>query len=230
MQSLWFDLNRISSCLFYSEHEELVTHRSLNRTISNCMQENVIRSLLILSFRPKRQNCFNLLQSIYFPALELFLFLFLGFCSVGPLLCLFKVKRSELDTALTWVWPCRPLVNRLLPRLCLSYLPSAQTVSYYGHQLFREKRGGGDRKDLSYTRNDYTREKNKCLWWPHPVWLLGLEKCLYVFVLGTVYCCIDPALENRICTLGLSGKWIIKCSMCALKSKHTGRTFPAKCF
>lgn len=65
---------------------------------------------------------------------------------------------------------------------------------------------------------------------------LGLEKCLCTFVLGD---CVlpwirgtDPALEKKaVYTLG--PKWEVNhevCSVGALKLRHTGKTFPAKCF
>lgn len=124
----------------------------------------MIRSFLILSFRLQCHRCFNFL-----PPPELFLFLFLGFCSVAPLHCLFKVKRLELDVTLTW---CSKEMASQTPRVlpALAHKQWAIVVIY-----FLKRRG----RDPSYSKNDYSREKDTCIWWPLPVWLLvtGRKMC-----------------------------------------------------
>lgn len=198
------------------------------------MKENAIQSLLILSFRLKYQNCFNLLQSIYFPLLELFLFLFLDFCSVTALHCLFKVKRSESDTTLTCVWLMQSISKEIASQaLCvlpaLAHKQWAIVVINYIYILKKEKKK--EEGDPSYSKNDCSRKKKKCLRWPHPVWLLaigrkicslwGLRSVCIHLCWGTLLLWIigfDPALEkNRIyIPLDTKEKWTIKCAMGAL--------------
>lgn len=120
VESYGCDFNRISSCLFYLEHEELVTHHSLIRTISNAWGRVRLNHS---SFLPAKTTiAFNLPQSIYFPTLELFLLLLVLLFWVAPLYCLLKVKRSGLNSNLAEVWLI-PDVSKEIASLTLHVLP-----------------------------------------------------------------------------------------------------------
>ena len=89
--------------------KKLVTHHSFNKMISNCVKEIVIKSLLVFSFRLKYHNCFNLLQSIYFPSLTLFFFLSLELSSVAPWHCPFKIEWLGASLVAQWLRICLPM-------------------------------------------------------------------------------------------------------------------------
>lgn len=176
---------------------------------------------------------------------ELFLFLFLGFCSVAPLHCLFKVKRSELDTTVTWVWLMQSISKEEMASQTPCVLPALAHKQWATVVIIYYFVKGGE--DPSYSNNDYSREKNVFGGLPQSGYLLWGEKCacfgaremfVHICAGGAVHCCGLQVLtlhlrrtEYMFCFIykyissEVNGKWTIECWVCALKSKHTGKTF-----